>query len=40
MAEAGQDMVIHHPDCLHVRVDNSRTEKFEATLFQIFSKSF
>ena len=40
MAEAGQDMVIYHPNCLHVRVDDSWAEEFEATLFQIFSKSF
>ncbi len=32
-------MIIHHADCLHVRIADRGSKKFDATLFQIFCDS-
>src|SRR5712671_6470946 len=37
MAKAIDYMVIHHPDRLHVRIDDRRTDEAEATAFQIMA---
>ena len=33
-------MVIHHPGCLHVRVDNRRPDEFEPSGLQILAYLF
>ena len=38
MPKTTHQMIIHHPDRLHVGVHDRAADEFEATLFQIFAQ--
>src|ERR1051326_1769687 len=38
ISEAVDEVIVHHPDCLHVCINNGGTHKAESTLFQVFAE--
>src|SRR6266446_3972743 len=40
ISEAVDEVIVDHPDCLHVCMDNGGTHKTESALFQVFAEQF
>jgi hypothetical protein len=38
ISETVDEMIVHHADGLHVRIDNGRTNKAESPAFEILAK--
>src|SRR5207253_10375696 len=38
ISEAIDKAIVHHPDCLHVCINNGRTDEAKSALFQVFAE--
>ena len=38
ISEAVDEVIVHHPDCLHVCINNGGTHEAESALFQVFAE--